>query len=176
MRVRMRRKKGKRVADKRTKEQESKLEQTQKKQGKRSKEQAKNLEQTQKKAGKRSQNRESKRKLKIGNIAIVLCVVIAIIIVAYMCLKPAKKVTPSGITLVETNTQAEEEITEEKARKVAVKQFKNLKENVKQEDLNVLKIQRSGEEYYYITSAQNSLEIKIKGGQITRINSASVEE
>ena len=33
-----------------------------------------------------------------------------------------------------------------------------------------------GEEYYYISSLNNNLEIKIHGGKITRINSASVTE
>ena len=47
---------------------------------------------------------------------------------------------------------------------------------LKKEDLKVIKIQREGEEYYYITSVENSLEIKIKGGKISRINAAPVEE
>ena len=42
--------------------------------------------------------------------------------------------------------------------------------------INIIKIDRNGEEYYYVTSAENTAEIKIKGGQITRINSASVTE
>ena len=49
-------------------------------------------------------------------------------------------------------------------------------EKVKEDDLNVVTIQREGEKYYYITSKQNSLEIKIKGGKVTRINAAPVEE
>ena len=47
---------------------------------------------------------------------------------------------------------------------------------VKKEDLQVKKIQRSGEEYYYISSANNTMEIQISSGKITRINSATVEE
>lgn len=123
----------------------------------------------------------SKSKISINNLNVrkiaILCIAIVIIIILIgLCFKTDKKMTPGGIEVVETNIKEEEEITEEQAKKTAVKQFKKLKENIKQEDLKVLKIQRSGEEYYYITSSQNSLEIKIKGGQVTRINSASVEE
>lgn len=68
------------------------------------------------------------------------------------------------------------EITEEKARKLAKKQFKKLGEkNIKENELNVEKIQRKGEDYYYITSEKNTLEIKIDNGKITRVNSVAVE-
>ena len=113
--------------------------------------------------------------LNIYNIAILGCI---ILIAVSLCIifKPNKVVTPSGITVVQTDVKDEEEITEEKARKTAVKQFKKLNEKVKEDDLNVVTIQREGEKYYYITSKQNSLEIKIKGGKVTRINAAPVEE
>ena len=45
-----------------------------------------------------------------------------------------------------------------------------------EDKINIIKIDRNGEEYYYVTSEENTAEIKIKGGQITRINSASVTE
>lgn len=63
------------------------------------------------------------------------------------------------------------------ARLIAASKFRELGEsNVAENSLAVMKIQRQGEEYYYISSAQNSLEIKISSGQITRINSIPVEE
>ncbi len=37
-------------------------------------------------------------------------------------------------------------------------------------------IVRKEEKYYYVSSKTNTLEIKIKGGKITRINSVLVEE
>ena len=76
-----------------------------------------------------------------------------------------------------TKVKEDDEITEEKARKVAVEQFKRLGEKrAKTEQLKVQKILRNEAEYYYISSEKNTLEIQIKGGKITRINSASVQE
>lgn len=109
------------------------------------------------------------------NIAILVCTVL-IIGSLYIILKPTEKVTPSGIKVVDTNVKESNDMTEEEARKATVKQFKEVGENVKEDQLNVRKIMRNGEEYYFISSAKNTLEIKIKGGTITRINSATVDE
>jgi len=110
------------------------------------------------------------------NLAI-LCCVIAVVVGLYFLLKSEKgKTTQSGIEIVDTNIKEDGEISEEKAKEVAIKQFKNLGEKVSREDLNIKKIKRQGEEYYYITSKENTMEIKIKGGKVTRINSAPVEE
>lgn len=68
------------------------------------------------------------------------------------------------------------EITEDEAKDIAVKRFIALGEqNVDATSLSVKKIRRSGEEYYYITSAENTLEVKIQGGKITRVNSVIVD-
>lgn len=121
-----------------------------------------------------------KKMLNGYNIATFVCVV-AIVASFYIIFKPSDSEneikTPSGIKVVNTNVKEDDEITEEKARKVAVEQFKRLGERrVKTEQLKVQKILRKEAEYYYITSERNTLEIQIKGGKITRINSASVEE
>lgn len=116
-----------------------------------------------------------KRSFSFYNFAIFACIII-IVISIYIILKPAAVTTPSGITVVQTNIKEDEKISKEKAIEAAVKQFKILGENVKEEELNVVKIQRNQEEYYYITSVNNSLEIKINGGKVTRINAAPVEE
>ena len=118
-----------------------------------------------------------KRIFSFYNLAIFACIII-ILISLYIILKPDNDVvtTPSGITVVQTNIKEGKEISEEQAKKAAVDQFKILGENVKEEKLNVIKIQRKQEEYYYITSVNNSLEIKINDGKITRINAAPVEE
>lgn len=109
------------------------------------------------------------------NIVILLCGIL-VISSLYIILKPEPKVTTSGIKVVETNIKENDEMTEEEARKVTVKQFKEIGEKIKEDELNVRKIIRNEEEYYFISSAKNTLEVKIKGGIITRINSATVEE
>lgn len=74
------------------------------------------------------------------------------------------------------NGSNDREITEDEAKSIAVKRFTALGEaNVSAESVSVKKIRRSGEEYYYITSAENTLEVKIKGGNITRVNSVIVD-
>lgn len=124
--------------------------------------------------------KELKRKLKRAltpyNIATTICL---IVLITSLCiiLKPETKKTPSGITVVSSKTKENEEITEEEAKELAIKQFKKIGEkNLEKDKINIIKIDRNGEEYYYVTSAENTAEIKIKGGQITRINSASVTE
>ena len=80
-----------------------------------------------------------------------------------------------GVKIVSSSIKQDEEITEEKARKMAVKQFKRLGEKIKEDELKVTPIRRNGERYYYIITEKNTLEIKILGGEITRINSKIVE-
>lgn len=121
-------------------------------------------------------NKKLRRIFNLYNLAIVGCIIL-ILISLFIIFKPNKKVTPYGIEVVNTSVKQDEEITEDEARTAAKKQFEKLGETgIKKEQLNVQKIQRQGEEYYYISSANNTLEIKIKGGEITRINSATVEE
>ena len=124
--------------------------------------------------------KELKRKLKRAltpyHIATTICL---IVLITSLCiiLKPETKKTPSGITVVSSKTKENEEITEEEAKELAIKQFKKIGEkNLEKDKINIIKRDRNGEEYYYVTSAENTAEIKIKGGQITRINSASVTE
>lgn len=115
-----------------------------------------------------------KKKVNWYNIAIFICIIL-IIISVYIIIKPEKKISSTGIEIVQTGIKAGEEISEEDAKKAAVKQFKILGEKTKAENLKVEKIKREKEEYYYITSAKNSLEIRINGGIIERINSVLIE-
>ena len=120
--------------------------------------------------------RKLKRALTPYHIATTICL---IVLITSLCivLKPETKKTPSGITVVSSKTKENEEITEEEAKELAITQFKKIGEkNLEKDKINIIKIDRNGEEYYYVTSAENTAEIKIKGGQITRINSASVTE
>ena len=124
----------------------------------------------------KEQKRKLKRALTSYHIATTICL---IVLITSLCiiLKPETKKTPSGITVVSSKTKENEEITEEEAKELAIKQFKKIGEkNLEKDKINIIKIDRNGEEYYYVTSAENTAEIKIKGGQITRINSASVTE
>ena len=129
-----------------------------------------------------------KEKLKnivnLYNIAVVICVVV-IIVSLCIILKPEdggifakqkEKLMVDRVEVIQSNKKETEEISEKEARKIAVKQFKKLNENVKEDSLSVTKIQRKGEEYYYIVSQRNNVEIKIIGGKITRVNSSLVEE
>ena len=120
-------------------------------------------------------SKKLKKIFSLYNIAIVGCIIL-IASSLWIIFKPKENVTPYGLKLVNSETKQEEDITEEKAKKVAIKQFKDLGEkNLKEENLTIEKIERQQEEYYYICSPENTMEIKIKGGQITRINSASVD-
>lgn len=129
-----------------------------------------------------------KEKLKnivnLYNIAVVICVVV-IVVSLCIILKPEdggifakqkEKLMVDGVEVIQSNKKETEEISEKEARRIAVKQFKKLNENVKEDSLSVTKIQRKGEEYYYIVSQKNNVEIKIMGGKITRVNSSLVEE
>ena len=69
----------------------------------------------------------------------------------------------------------EEKKQKEKAVKVAQEKFKELGEKVKKEELEVLKIKRKGEYYYYISAKDNTVEIRITDNKITRVNSVPVE-
>lgn len=122
-----------------------------------------------------------KKIFSLYNLAILACIVI-IIVSIYVIFKPNNKEKSADknvtqnvkIEVVKSNTK---EITEENARNLAKKQFKKLGEkNIKEEELSVEKIQRQGEEYYYISSKENTLEIQIKSGKITRVNSVAVQE
>lgn len=84
---------------------------------------------------------------------------------------------PEEINKTEVVKSSNSEISEEKAKKVAIKQFKKLGEKgLKTNQLTVQKISRSGEFYYYVVSPNNNLEIKISDGQITRINTVLVNK
>lgn len=124
-----------------------------------------------------------KKWFSLYNLAIFVCIVV-IIASLIIIFKPEKSEISSNNQTITVNKEDKKahqkenkgEINEKKARKIASKKFKELGDNTKKEDLNVTKIIRKGEEYYYITSKDNTIEIKINGGEITRVNSAVVGE
>ena len=56
-----------------------------------------------------------------------------------------------------------------------INKFKELGENAKKEDLEILIIQRDGEELFYISSKENTAETRIRDSKITRLNSVPVK-
>lgn len=118
-----------------------------------------------------------KKYFTLYNISIIVATIV-IIISLIIIFKPERKKEEQQtgeIKVIETKAKENEEITEEKAKEIAKKQFKELGEKIEEEKLEIKKIQRQGKEYYYIKSPKNTIEIKIIGGEITRINSASVK-
>ncbi len=127
-----------------------------------------------------------RRIFSIYNFAIFGCIIL-ICASLYMVFKPninefvsniGKSIEKKqdGVEIVDSEVKSGEKTSEKQAKKTAVKQFKNLGEKVKEEELEIMRIQRKGEEYYYVTSKENTLEIKISTGKVTRINSVLVEE
>lgn len=109
-------------------------------------------------------------------IAIIACILL-IGVAIYMFLTPEKKLTPSGIEIAEIEVKADEELSKDNAIKLAIEQFKILGEkNLKEADLEVLEIIKQNEDYYFISSKNNTVEIKKLGGMVTMINSATVTE
>lgn len=141
--------------------------------------------------------RKHKKAISPYNIAIVACIIIIIVAICTLISpkdnkKSEKEVaTPNNqtqireteenqertpIEVVETETKEGETISEKDALKLAVNQFKKLDEKgINEKKLQIVKILRANEEYYYISSPKNTLEIKLTGGKITRINSVLVE-
>ena len=123
------------------------------------------------------ENKIIKALLKPYSIVIIVCAIILIASIIIFVKEDNVKVTEEGIEIIQSNLSEDEEITEEQAIKQAKKQFDKLGEkDLKEEQIEINKIRREDIQFYYITSPENSLEIKIKGGEITRINSVLLEE
>lgn len=127
-----------------------------------------------------------RRIFSVYNFAIFGCIIL-ICASLYMVFKPnitefAKNIGESiskkqdNREDVKSEEKSKDKTSEKQAKKTAVKQFKELGETTKEDELQIMKIQRKGEEYYYVTSKENTLEIKISTGKVTRINSVIVEE
>lgn len=123
---------------------------------------------------------------------IVVCSLILICAILYLGDKNAQIFGGNIAGMVETKIDAnrnkkenkeeakdgkdeKDEKSENKAANVAIKKFKELGENTKKSDLEILKIERKGELYYYISSKENTVEVRIKDNKITRVNSVPVE-
>ena len=144
---------------------------------------------------KKSTKKRLKKIFNLYNLAIAGCVILIIVSIIILVEPDFYKIslikekdietteeynnndTHETMDVIDTGTDSQEDISEDKAKKTAIKQFEKLDEKgLKKDDLEILKIQRDGKEYYYISSPQNTLEISVKGGEITRINSVKVEK
>mgnify|MGYP004509368511 CR=1 FL=1 len=122
-------------------------------------------------------SKKFKKSLTLYNIAIISCVIIIVVSLVIVFMPEKKeKIMLDGVEVIQSNTKEGSEISEDNAKELAIKQFKELGENDLSENaVSCLKILRDEDEYFYIKSKQNTLEIKVKGGQISRINSVPVK-
>ena len=100
-------------------------------------------------------------KLNLYKVAMVICVILILISAIVILCMSSNSEKDGKIEIATTNIKEDENITEEK--------------NLKEENITVSEVERNGEHYYYVCSPENTLEIKITGGKITRINSVPVE-
>ena len=77
---------------------------------------------------------------------------------------------------INTTIKDEEEIAKENAINIAIEKFRELGENTTATELEVIKIKRKYELYYYISSKENTVEVRIEDNKITRVNSVPVKE
>ncbi len=146
----------------------------------------------------RKSRRTKKRKniLNLYNIAILGCIIV-IIASIFVILEPdvsgmvasIKNATQSenkNKPKEENNSDSKNEvkvvessgdvISEDDAKKIAKKQFKELDEKVNIDELEVLRFIKDGEIHYYITSKENNCEILERTGEVIKINHISVKE
>lgn len=125
--------------------------------------------------------RKIKRLFKPYNLAIFACIIIIIVSLAII-IKPngnnfSQKANNNENITTSQEESNKEEIKEKKAREIAKKRFEKLGErNVDENSLTVSKIQRDGDLYYYICSLNNTIEINVYSGKVTRLNTAVVDE
>lgn len=117
-------------------------------------------------------------KNKRRNIRIIICsLVLGIIGIATFIGLKNNCNTNYNIFIKTTESRKDsDDIQRKKAINVAKKRFKELGEKVNEDNLEVLKINRKGEYYYYISSKENTLEVRISDNKITRVNSVIVDE
>ena len=117
-------------------------------------------------------------KNKRRNIRIIICLlVLGIIGIATVIGLKNNCNTNYNIFIKTTESRKDsDDIQRKKAINVAKKRFKELGEKVNEDNLEVLKINRKGEYYYYISSKENTLEVRISDNKITRVNSVIVDE
>lgn len=115
-----------------------------------------------------------KKIFNLYNLAITACIVV--IGVSLVIIFEPNLDTLFSKNNVSSHGNVKVNVSEENAMDIAKQKFEELGETgVKTEEFEVLKIARQGEEYYYISSKENTVEIKIETGEITRVNSVKVK-
>ena len=120
-----------------------------------------------------------KRKKKTILLSIGIIITILIVCIVLFVLKEANvigknKNESSGVA--QSITENSDEQKKKKAIDVALNKFRELGENVNENELEVMKIKRKNEYYYYISSKQNTVEVRLSDNKITRVNSILVEK
>lgn len=112
------------------------------------------------------------------NVKIAICAIVLGIIgvTAFFTLKDNFKPKSDESSQTSEIHNKNDDEQKEKALKVARKKFEELGEKVNEKDLEILKIERKGEFYYYISSKENTVEVRISDNKITRVNSVVVDK
>lgn len=112
------------------------------------------------------------------NVKIAICAIVLGIIgvTAFFTLKDNFKPKSDENSQTSEIHNKNDDKQKEKALKVARKKFEELGEKVNEKDLEILKIERKGEFYYYISSKENTVEVRISDNKITRVNSVVVDK
>jgi uncharacterized membrane protein YhiD involved in acid resistance len=112
------------------------------------------------------------------NVKIAICAIVLGIIgvTAFFTLKDNFKPKSDESSQTSEIHNKNDDKQKEKALKVARKKFEELGEKVNEKDLEILKIERKGEFYYYISSKENTVEVRISDNKITRVNSVVVDK
>ncbi len=124
-----------------------------------------------------SRMKQKKRKKGFNGVifAVLICVILVIIALCVI-FRIDEIIMPQALEIIDMFFDSNHDTTEEEAINIAVKQFEKLKEKVNKDDLKAIKIQRKDGLYYYIESKENTLEIKVEGGKVVRINGILVNE
>lgn len=112
------------------------------------------------------------------NVKIAICVIVLGIIgvTVFFTLKDNFKPKSDESSQTSEIRNKNDDEQKKKALKVARKKFGELGEKVNEKDLEILKIERKGEFYYYISSKENTVEVRISDNKITRVNSVVVDK
>ncbi len=112
------------------------------------------------------------------NVKIAICVIVLGIIgvTVFFTLKDNFKPKSDESSQTSEIRNKNDDEQKKKALKVARKKFEELGEKVNEKDLEILKIERKGEFYYYISSKENTVEVRISDNKITRVNSVVVDK
>lgn len=112
--------------------------------------------------------------LSIGIISTILIVCIVLFVLKEANVIGKNKNESSGVA--QSITENSDEQKKKKAIDVALNKFRELGENVNENELEVMKIKRKNEYYYYISSKQNTVEVRLSDNKIIRVNSILVEK